>query len=790
MKNDSASVLRRDKVVFFQMSDLEKNHTEPSAQPPEEKSSVEIDSISKIAGGIPAIISTLKSSWSEMGLIRGARTLLKINQPGGVDCPGCAWPEPDGKRSHFEFCENGAKHVADEATTKRVTPKFFEAWSVADLSEQSDYWLGAQGRITHPMFLRTRATHYEPITWDDAFNLLAGELNALNYPDQAIFYTSGRTSNEAAFLYQLFARQFGTNNLPDCSNMCHESSGSALNETIGIGKGTVTLEDFDRAQAIFVIGQNPGTNHPRMLTALQRAKRNGCKLVHINPLPEVGMTRFKHPQDVVGLLGSGTPLADLFLQVRINGDVALLKGIMKDVLAQEERVPGQVLDHEFINQSTSGFEEFAAALRKAHWGDIIEQCGVAQTRIEDAARIFVQSERTIFCWAMGLTQHRNAVSNIQEIVNLMLLRGQIGKPGAGLCPVRGHSNVQGDRTMGIWERPPSAFLDRLGAEFDFEPPRKHGYDTVNAIQAMHAGAAKIFFALGGNFLSATPDTEFTAHALRRCRLTAHVSTKLNRSHLITGEQALILPCLGRTEIDAQETGPQFVSTENSMGVVQMSRGSLEPASPQLLSEPQIVARLARATLGDRTTVNWEELVNDYDQIRTLIERVVPGFENYKIRVREPGGFYLPNSARERVFNTASGKAAFTIHQLPDHDLKPDQFLMMTIRSHDQFNTSVYSLNDRYRGIHNGRRVVFLNKDDMRLAGLHPQQVVDLVSHFEGEQRVAHRFVVVPYDIPRRCAATYFPEANVLVPVRSVAEKSNTPASKSVVISIRLMSDML
>ncbi len=766
------------------MSDLEKNPTESSAQPPEEKSSVEIDSISKTAGGIPAIISTLKSSWSEMGLIRGARTLLQINQPGGVDCPGCAWPEPDGKRSHFEFCENGAKHVADEATTKRVTPEFFETWSVADLSKQSDYWLGAQGRITHPMFLRTRATHYEPITWDDAFNLLAGELNALNHPDQAIFYTSGRTSNEAAFLYQLFARQFGTNNLPDCSNMCHESSGSALNETIGIGKGTVTLEDFDRAQAIFVIGQNPGTNHPRMLTALQRAKQNGCKLVHINPLPEVGMTRFKHPQDVVGLLGGGTPLADLFLQVRINGDVALLKGVMKDVLAQEERTPGQVLDHEFINQSTTGFEEFAAALRKAHWGEIIEQCGVAKTRIEDAARIFVQSERTIFCWAMGLTQHRNAVANIQEIVNLMLLRGQIGKPGAGLCPVRGHSNVQGDRTMGIWERPPSAFLDRLGAEFDFEPPRKHGYDTVNAIQAMHAGAAKIFFALGGNFLSATPDTEFTADALRRCRLTAHVSTKLNRSHLITGEQALILPCLGRTEIDAQESGPQFVSTENSMGVVQMSRGSLEPASPQLLSEPQIVARMARATLGDRTTVNLEELVNDYDQIQTLIERVVPGFENYKVRVREPGGFYLPNSTRERVFNTASRKAVFTIHELPDHDLKPDQFLMMTIRSHDQFNTSVYSLNDRYRGIHNGRRVVFLNKDDMRLAGLHPQQVVDLVSHFEGEQRVAHRFVVVPYDIPRRCAATYFPEANVLVPVRSVAEKSNTPTSKSVVISIR------
>src|SRR6266404_2331089 len=766
------------------MSDLEKNPTESSAQPPEEKSSVEIDSISKTAGGIPAIISTLKSSWSEMGLIRGARTLLQINQPGGVDCPGCAWPEPDGKRSHFEFCENGAKHVADEATTKRVTPEFFETWSVADLSKQSDYWLGAQGRITHPMFLRTRAVHYEPITWDDAFNLLAGELNALNYPDQAIFYTSGRTSNEAAFLYQLFARQFGTNNLPDCSNMCHESSGSALNETIGIGKGTVTLEDFDRAQAIFVIGQNPGTNHPRMLTALQRAKQNGCRLVHINPLPEVGMTRFKHPQDLVGLLGSGTPLADLFLQVRINGDVALLKGIMKDVLAQEEHTPGQVLDHEFINQSTTGFEEFAAALRKAHWGDIIEQSGVAKTRIEEAARIFVQSERTIFCWAMGLTQHRNAVANIQEIVNLMLLRGQIGKPGAGLCPVRGHSNVQGDRTMGIWERPPAAFLDKMQAVFGFEPPRKFGYDTVEAIHAMHDGRAKVFFALGGNFLSATPDTEYTAAALRRCSLTVQVSTKLNRAHLVTGKQALILPCLGRTEIDLQESGPQMVTTENSMAVVEGWQGRLAPASPDLLSEPAIVAGLAKAVLGTRSSVDWDGLFANYDRIREHIENVVPGFDDYNRRARQPGGFYLPNPIRQLEFNTGDGRAHFTVHDLPRHDLEPGQFLMMTMRSHDQFNTTIYGLDDRYRGIHNGRRVVFLNADDIRLNGLQDGQLVDIISHFEGEERIARHFRIVSYNIPRRSAATYFPETNVLVPVRNFADKSHTPASKSVVISIR------
>jgi len=733
----------------------------------------------RAAGGVPAIIATIKSLSEETGLVRGVRTLLTVNQSGGVDCPGCAWPEPDQKRSHFEFCENGAKHIADEATTKRVTPEFFKKWSVAELAAQSDQWLNAQGRLTHPMLLHRDATHYEPVNWDDAFELLSGELNSLNYPDQAVFYTSGRTSNEAAFLYQLFVRQFGTNNLPDCSNMCHESSGSALMETIGVGKGTVTLEDFDKADAIFVIGQNPGTNHPRMLSALERAKRRGCTLVHINPLPEVGMTRFKHPQHVLGLLGSGTRLADLFLQVRINGDVALLQGISKAVLARDG-----VLDREFIADHTIGFDTFASSLQNVSWSEIVEQSGVSKEQIEAAARIFVESERTIFCWAMGLTQHKNAVANIQEIVNLMLLRGQVGKPGAGLCPVRGHSNVQGDRTMGIWERPTETFLDKLGEVFNFEPPRNHGFDTVNSIQAMHDGQVKVFFALGGNFLSATPDTEFTAAALRRCRLTAHVSTKLNRSHVVTGNRALILPCLGRTEVDLQSSGPQFVTTENSMGVVQMSRGALEPASEELLSEPQIVARLARATLEHRTSVDWEELAGDYGKVRDVIERVVPGFDDYTRRVREAGGFYLPNAARNRVFNTSSGKAHFTVHALPQHHLEPGQFLMMTIRSHDQFNTSVYTLNDRYRGISDNRQVVFLNEDDINAAGVQAGQVVDLVSHFEGEERIARRFTVVPYDIPRGCAATYFPEANVLVPVRSVAEKSNTPVSKSVVISIR------
>jgi molybdopterin-dependent oxidoreductase alpha subunit len=770
------------------MSDQALQHGTPSALTPEESKAPEVKPPSKTAGGIPSIIQALKTTTSEMGLIRGTRTLLQINQQSGIDCPGCAWPEPDAERSHFEFCENGAKHVAAEATTKRVTPEFFADWTVADLSLKSDEWLETQGRLTHPMLLRPDATHYEPIEWNEAFKLIAHELNSLNHPDEAIFYTSGRTSNEAAFLYQLFVRQFGTNNLPDCSNMCHESSGWALSETIGIGKGTVILEDFDHAEAIFVIGQNPGTNHPRMLASLQRAKRRGCKLVHINPLPEVGMVNFKHPQEVTKLIGSGTPLADLFLQVKINGDVALLKGIMKGVMAEEGRRPGQVLDHEFLQQYTSGFEEFSKALNEVSWPDIVHESGVSQELLEQAARIFSESQRTIFCWAMGLTQHRNAVANIQEIVNLMLLRGQVGLRGAGLCPVRGHSNVQGDRTMGISERPTTAFLDKLGDEFDFEPPRDHGFDTVNAICAMREGKGKVFFALGGNFLSATPDTDFTAAALRRCRLTVHVSTKLNRSHLITGETALILPCLGRTELDNQKAGLQFVSTENSMAVVQQSQGTLKPASPHLLSEPAIISQLAKATLGTRTNVDWETLSGDYDLIRAKIERVVPGFTDYNNRVRQPGGFYLPNAPRERVFKTATDKARFTVHQLPTHELQPGQLLMMTIRSHDQFNTSIYSGNDRYRGITDGRRVVFLNKTDVESLALRAGQKVDLVSHFKDGERRARHFTVVPYDIPRGCAATYFPEANVLVPVGYVAEKSNTPASKSVVISIRPSED--
>jgi molybdopterin-dependent oxidoreductase alpha subunit len=754
------------------------------AQPPAEFTGLKLTERDAVAGGVPAVVATLKYAFGEMGVGRSLKTLARVNQPDGFDCPGCAWPEPDSERAHIEFCENGAKHVADEATTKRITSEFFRRWSVKELAEQSDLWLNQQGRLTEPMLLRRGGAHYEPISWAEAFKLIAAELNACASPDEAIFYTSGRTSNEAAFLYQLFVRQYGTNNLPDCSNMCHESSGTALTETIGVGKGTVTLADFALADAIYIIGQNPGTNHPRMLSTLQQAKRRGCRIVHINPLPETGLHAFKHPQDVLHLLGAGTRLADLFLQVRVNGDVALLKGVMKEVLAQERERPGAVLDQEFINRHTHGFTEFATALDAVAWDEIEKESGVARAELRAAADIYIKAQRVIVCWAMGLTQHRNAVANIQEIVNLLLLRGNIGRPGAGACPVRGHSNVQGDRTMGIWERPTETFLDALASEFSFAPPRAHGYDTVNAIKAMHAGAARVFFALGGNFLSATPDTEYTAAALRRTRLTAHVSTKLNRAHLVTGEQALILPCLGRTERDVQATGEQFVSCENSMGVVQASRGRLAPASEHLLSEPQIVARLAVATLGGRSRVDWQWLAADYDRIRAHIERVVPGFDDYNRRVRAAGGFYLPNAARVREFKTATGKAQFTVHELPRWELAPGEFLMLTMRSHDQFNTTIYGLDDRYRGIFNERRVVLLNPMDIEEHGLHAQQVVDLFSHFDGEERVARRFLVVPYQIPRGCAATYFPEANPLVHIRDVAERSNTPASKSVRITIR------
>jgi molybdopterin-dependent oxidoreductase alpha subunit len=754
----------------------------PEALCPEAFTGLKLTKPKTVAAGATAVIASLRHVFGVAGFRRGLRALSVLNQTGGVDCPSCAWPDPDSHRSFTEFCENGAKAVAWEADTRRLTPEFFQQHSIDDLARETDYWHGQQGRLTEPIVLRPGSHYYEPIGWDDAFRLIADELNALDSPDEALFYTSGRASNEAAFLYQLFVRQFGTNNLPDCSNMCHESTSFALPQVVGIGKGTVKLEDFEKSQLILILGQNPGTNHPRMLTALQAAKRAGAKIVAINPLKEAGLLAFRNPQEVRGMLGFGTPLADLFLQVRIGGDQALLKGAMKALLARAEDKPS-VLDRAFIAEKTDGFAAFAAALAEVPWDSITGQSGIARDQIEQFAELLATHDRIIACWAMGLTQHKHAVATIQELVNLLLLRGSIGKPGAGLCPVRGHSNVQGDRTMGIFEKPSEAFLDALGKEFGFDPPRKHGFDTVDAIHAMRDGRGKVFFALGGNFLSATPDTEVTGAALKNCRLTVHVSIKLNRSHLVTGRTALILPCLGRTERDMQDGREQFITTENSMGVVQMSRGSLIPASPHLLSEVAIVARLAETTLGKRTTVAWRELAADYDRIREHIARVVPGFDDYNERVRKPGGFYLPNKPRDGAFPTETGKARFTAHPLHELRVGPGQLVMMTIRTHDQFNTTVYGLDDRYRGVKNERRVVLMNAADIRERGLSAGDVVDLTGHFRGEVRLAPRFIVVEYDIPAGCCATYFPETNVLVPLGSTADGSNTPTSKYVTVSV-------
>jgi molybdopterin-dependent oxidoreductase alpha subunit len=759
------------------------------AQPPIDTEPIQVTPPARNAAGLKSVLKAAEVTIKEPGLIRGIAALTHLNQFDGIDCPGCAWPDPDHERSLNEYCENGAKAIAEEATAKRCTPEFFRAWSVTDLANQSDYWLGHQGRLTHPLVLRSGSDHYEPISWDEAFAMIADELNGLSSPDQAIFYTSGRTSNEAAFLYQLFVRQFGTNNLPDCSNLCHESSGLALREVIGIGKGTVRLDDFDRADTILIIGQNPGTNHPRMLATLQRAARRGATIVSVNPLAEVGLIRFKHPKDVLHLFGSGTQVAKHFVRVRLSGDLAFLKGVCKEILEEEAKQPGTVVNLPFIREKTAGFEQFRDGISTVSWEEIVEHSGVARSQIREIAKVVIRSKAMIACWAMGLTQQRQAVATIQEIVNLMLLGGHMGRPGAGVCPVRGHSNVQGDRTMGIWERMPDSFLDKLRDNFGFAPPRKHGWDVVDSIKAMHRGDAKVFFAMGGNFLSATPDTEFTAEALSRCNLTVHVSTKLHRAHLITGKQALILPCLGRTDRDVQAAGPQFVSVENSMGIIHSSRGNLNPPSDQLLSEPVIVARLAVATMGRKSSVNWMHLVEDYDRVRELIARIIPGCEDMNRLVRQRGGFYLPNAAQNNEYKTKTGKANFTVSRIEPLEVGCGRFLMTTLRSHDQYNTTIYGLDDRYRGIFNGRRVVLINPEDMKQRGWQARDRLDIKSHFQNngreEIREAACFLAVPYDIPRGCVATYFPEANVLVPIGSVALRSNTPTSKAIVVSLVL-----
>lgn len=715
------------------------------------------------------MLSSLRYTSATAGLLRGVPALARVNQKNGFDCPGCAWPDPE-HRSFTEFCENGARAVAHEADSRKVDAAFFAAHSVEALKDRTGHWLEQQGRLVEPMVLRPGSAHYAPIAWGEAFTLIAQTLNALPSPDAAAFYTSGRASNEAAFLYQLFARSFGTNNLPDCSNLCHESSGKGLGSVLGVGKGTVQLSDFELADCIFVMGQNPGTNHPRMLITLQAAARRGAKIISVNPLKERALESFANPQTVGGMLGIGSPISTQYVQVRINGDVAFLKGVMKVVLELG------ALDRAFLDEHTIGFEALERSLRDTPWDELVRDAGVSREVLEEAGKTYASAKSTIVCWAMGLTQHKNAVGNVREIVNLLALRGNLGRPGAGACPVRGHSNVQGDRTMGIYEAPSEAFLQQLDAGTGITSPRKPGHDVVGAIHAMEQGAVQAFVSLGGNFAAASPDTARTEQALRKTKLTVQISTKLNRSHLAHGETALILPCLGRTEDD----GGRFVTVEDSMSVVHASRGRLTPCSPHVHAEPWIVAQLAKSTLGQRTHLDWERLGGDYDAIRELIQKSIEGFDDFNVRVRQPGGFVLRNAAREREWNTASGKVELTVQPLPRHELKPGELLMMTIRTHDQFNTTVYELNDRYRGVVGNRHVVFMNAEDIKALEL--TEKVTLTRATPDGPRLEH-FTVVPFDIPRGNCATYFPETNALVALDSFADESRTPTSKSVVIKV-------
>ncbi len=738
----------------------------------------------KWAAGVPGVIHALQHAEREMGAWRGSKTLRRINQEDGFDCTSCAWPDPPHRHT-VEFCENGAKATAWEADVLRVEPGFWAEHPVSDLARRSEYWLGQQGRLVEPVYKPAGSDHYQPVSWDDAFDVIVRHLKALDSPDEAAFYTSGRTSNEAAFVYQLFVRAFGTNNLPDCSNMCHESTGVALGESIGVGKSTVSYEDFAKSDLIIIMGQNPGTNHPRMLTALEEAKHGGTSIVAINPLPEPGLIRFKNPQRPSGVLGRGTQLADQFLQLRLGGDMALMQAVSRRVIDADDRAPGSVLDHAFLAQHTRGLPEFRAHLEQLSDADVLAATGLTSAEIDELAQRYISANRVIICWAMGLTQHKHAVVTIQEIVNLLLLRGNIGKPGAGASPIRGHSNVQGDRTMGIWERPPAAFIDALDGEFGMTFPREYGTDVVDSVRHMRDGIIKVFMAMGGNFAAANSDTVVTEAAFRRTRLTVQVSTKLNHSHGITGDEALILPTLGRTEVDRQAGGEQFVSVEDTVCRVHASHGKLEPAAPSLRSEVAIVCQLARRMFGADSPVPWEDFEADYDAIRDRIARVVPGCEDYNRRVREPDGFVLPHPPRdERRWPTKSGLAEITVNPLEWPRCPPGRLLLQTVRSHDQFNTTIYGLDDRYRGVRKGRRVVFVNPDDLAELGFADGDIVDLHSEWsDGVDRIAEHFRVIAFPTARGCAAAYFPEANSLVPLDSQADRSGTPTSKAIVLRL-------
>lgn len=759
----------------------------PDPENPYRLLDLKLTKVKDSAAGVPAVIAAFSDLIEEKTLVRGTKALFKMNQVGGFDCPSCAWPDPDDERSPLgEYCENGAKALAEEATTKKVTAEFFKENSVYDLAKLDDYQIGKMGRLTEPMYLPKNATHYQPISWDDALKKIAEHLNTLESPNEAAFYTSGRTSNETSFLYQLFAKEYGTNNMPDCSNMCHETSGSALRPTIGIGKGTVTLDDFYDTDVIVIIGQNPGTNAPRMMSALSRGKKNGAKIIAINPLPEAGLMGFRNPQEINGVLRSGVKLADLYLPVKINGDMALLKALEIILLEIENKNPGKVFDYDFIEEKTTGYEEFLKQFDDYNLDDLVSLSGVSKEALYEAAEIIAFKKRIIVCWGMGLTQQPNGVEMIREILNILLLKGSIGKPGAGVCPVRGHSNVQGNRTMMIDEKPTDEQLDRLQAFYGFNPPRSHGYDVVRAIKAMQEEKVKLLFCMGGNFLSATPDTTYTASALRKLNLTVNVSTKLNRSHLIHGQEALILPTLSRSDIDIVNGEAQFITTENSMGVVQSSKGILKPVSDNLINETQIVCKMAMATLGSKSVIDWQRYHDSYDAVRDDIEKCIPGFKDYNIRIREKGGFYLPNAARDGQFITKNfgDRAPFTLTTVPNNELAPDEYMMATTRTHDQFNTTIYGLDDRYRGIKNERRVIFMNQKDIDQAGFKAGDKVDLFNYDDDIERIAPLFIIVSHQIPEKNTVTYFPETNVLVSVNNVVKDSNMPASKYVKIKIK------
>ncbi|MBC7441684.1 MAG: FdhF/YdeP family oxidoreductase [Ramlibacter sp.] len=739
----------------------------------------------KSAAGVEAVLVALDRGFAQAGVGRTAKALLRLNQRDGTDCPGCAWPESQGHRKTAEFCENGAKAVAEESTLRTVTPAFWAEHSIEELATKTEYWLGNQGRITHPVVIRPGDTHYSQISWNDAFELIGEQIRA-TVPDRTVFYTSGRTANESAFLYQLFARSIGTNNLPDCSNMCHESSGSALNPTIGIGKGTVSLEDIHHAQLILVVGQNPGTNHPRMLSALKECKDNGGRVVAVNPLPEAGLFNFKDPQSVSGLIGDGTPLADEYLQIKVGGDLALFQALGHLLLEEEERVPGSVVDAEFVAENTQGIEEYRAARKTIDWAETEKATGLNVLQISTVARMMADSKATIICWALGLTQQPHSVNTLKEIINLLLLQGNFGKPGAGACPVRGHSNVQGDRTMGVWEKPKEAMLAALDAEFGIVSPREHGLDSVDTVEAFENDDVDVFVSMGGNFALACSDTEALEAAMQRVGLTVHVSTKPNRSHIMHGKTSLILPTLGRTDTDDKHPGGrQVLSIEDSMSVVRTTQGRLDPVSEHLLAEPVIVARMASATLGEDHVVDWKAMADDYDVIRDRISRVIPGFSDFNARLKTKNGFVLPNPPRDtRSFATDIGRARFTVSPLEYLTPPPGHLILQTIRSHDQYNTTFYGLDDRYRGISGGRRVILIHEDDVTELGFKDRDMVDVISTFQGEERRANEFRLVVYPTPRGCAAAYFPEANALMHRELVARESNTPGYKA--MSVRFI----